>query len=262
MEYLSFARPPVPVVGALTALYVAYLVGLVVYRLYLSPLAQFPGPKLAAVSKWYEFYYDVVLRGQFTFQIQRMHKKYGTCGQVLVATDLSGLTCQGPIVRINPFELHIQDSSFWDELYTGNREYERYAWMSGRFGANTTTSSTVKSGLHSIRRAPLNPMFSKRSITKFEPIVHEKVELLSEGIASYKGSGRILSLNSAFNAFAGDVIASYCFGFSYNQLKSPDFHDNFHAAYEGVRKFSHFGLQFPSVFIVSSALRAGTHDFH
>lgn len=93
-------------------------------------------------------------------------------------------------------------------------------------------------------------MFSKRSITKFEPIVHEKVELLSKGIARYNVSGSVLSLNSAFNAFAGDVIASYCFGFSYNQLESADFHDNFHSAYEAVRKLAHFALQFPIVYIV------------
>ncbi|KAK4210604.1 cytochrome P450 monooxygenase sdnE [Rhypophila decipiens] len=216
----------------LVAFYIVYLIALVIYRLYLSPLAKFPGPKLAACSKWYEFYYDVVLRGQFTFQIQRLHRKYG------------------PIVRINPFEVHIQDSTFWDNLYTGNKEYERYAWMSGRFGANTTTSSTVQSDLHAIRRAPLNPMFSKRSITEFEPIVHEKVDLLSERLAEYLRSGEMLEINSAFNAFAGDVITSYCFGFSYSQLRSAGFRDNFHAAYEAVRKFAHFGLQFPSVFII------------
>lgn len=159
--------------------------------------------------------------------------------------------CQGPIVRINPFEVHIQDSAFWDELYTKHKEYERYAWMSGRFGANTTTSSTVKSDLHAIRRAPLNPMFSKRSITEFEPIVHEKVELLSKGLTAYVENGEVLEMNNAFNAFAGDVISSYCFGFAYDQLKSVGFRDNFHAAYESVRKFAHFGLQFPSVFIVS-----------
>ncbi|KAM7200690.1 Cytochrome P450 monooxygenase sdnE [Naviculisporaceae sp. PSN 640] len=219
-------------VRILAVLFIGYLIGLVVYRLCFSPLAKFPGPKLAACSKWYEFYYDVVLRGQFTFQIQRMHQKYG------------------PIVRINPFEVHIQDSTFWDELYTKNKEYERYAWMSGRFGANTTTSSTVKSDLHAIRRAPLNPMFSKRSITEFEPIVHEKVELLSKGLAAYAKSGEVLEMNSAFNAFAGDVISSYCFGFSYDQLKSAGFKNNFHAAYEAVRKFAHFGLQFPMVFIL------------
>lgn len=75
-DYTSL-RPSAELVGGLTIAYVLYLVGLVVYRLYLSPLARFPGPKLAAASKWYEFYYDVVKRGQFTFQIQRMHEKYG-----------------------------------------------------------------------------------------------------------------------------------------------------------------------------------------
>lgn len=55
-----------------------YIAGLVVSRLYLSPLAKFPGPKLAALTKWYEFYYEVALRGQYQFLINDMHKKYGT----------------------------------------------------------------------------------------------------------------------------------------------------------------------------------------
>jgi hypothetical protein len=54
-----------------------YLIGLGVYRLYFSPLAAFPGPKLAALSNWYEFYYDVICQGQFTFKIQKLHKQYG-----------------------------------------------------------------------------------------------------------------------------------------------------------------------------------------
>ncbi|KAG0647531.1 Cytochrome P450 monooxygenase [Hyphodiscus hymeniophilus] len=211
--------------------WISYLFGLVFYRLYLSPLSKFPGPKFAAASKWYEFYFDVVLRGQFTFQIQRMHRKYG------------------PIVRINPFELHVEDSDYWEELYTGSKEYERYDWMLGRFGANTTTSSTAKSDLHAIRRAPLNPMFSKRSITKFEPVIKEKVELLSKAIAAYREDGRLLILSDAFNAFAGDVIATYCFGFSYNHMESPDFIDNFHPAYEAVRKFAHLALHFPVAYL-------------
>jgi hypothetical protein len=60
--------------------WLAYLVLLAVYRLYLSPLAKFPGPKLAALTQWYEIYYDVCHKGggQFTFEIKRMHEKYGT----------------------------------------------------------------------------------------------------------------------------------------------------------------------------------------
>lgn len=47
------------------------------YRLYLSPLAKFPGPKIAAATGWYEFYYDYWLSGQYIFEIERMHQKYG-----------------------------------------------------------------------------------------------------------------------------------------------------------------------------------------
>jgi hypothetical protein len=56
----------------------AYGVSLVVYRLFFHPLAKFPGPKLAAATLWYEFYYDVVQPGQFFRKIQELHCKYGT----------------------------------------------------------------------------------------------------------------------------------------------------------------------------------------
>jgi hypothetical protein len=54
-----------------------YLLGLVVYRLYFHPLSKFPGPRYAALSRWHEFYYEVVKKGQFTFVVQEYHKKYG-----------------------------------------------------------------------------------------------------------------------------------------------------------------------------------------
>lgn len=56
-----------------------WLVTLAIYRLYLHPLARagFPGPKLAALTTWYEAYYDIVHKGQYIFQIEHMHKKYG-----------------------------------------------------------------------------------------------------------------------------------------------------------------------------------------
>ena len=56
----------------------SYLVYLAFVRLCLSPIASFPGPKLAALTRWYEFYYEVILRGQFTFHISELHKQYGT----------------------------------------------------------------------------------------------------------------------------------------------------------------------------------------
>jgi hypothetical protein len=73
LKYLSRGN----VLGIIFASWVFYLVGLALYRLYLSPIAKFPGPKLAALSRWYEFYYDVVKSGQFSTHIRELHKIYG-----------------------------------------------------------------------------------------------------------------------------------------------------------------------------------------
>lgn len=56
---------------------VLYFSSLVIYRLFFHPLAKFPGPKLAAITRYVEGYYDVVLGGQYTWKIAELHKKYG-----------------------------------------------------------------------------------------------------------------------------------------------------------------------------------------
>lgn len=56
---------------------VLYVFGLTLYRLYLHPLAKFPGPKLAALTSWYEAYYEIILNGQYSTKISELHDKYG-----------------------------------------------------------------------------------------------------------------------------------------------------------------------------------------
>jgi hypothetical protein len=56
---------------------IVYIGSVAFRRLFLHPLARFPGPKLAAVTRWYEGYYDVIQNGRYTFRIAEMHKKYG-----------------------------------------------------------------------------------------------------------------------------------------------------------------------------------------
>lgn len=77
LEYVSLAQA----VTILATTYIGYGVSLVIYRLYFNPLSRFPGPKLAAATLWYEFYFDVINRGRFGWEIERMHQIYGrsTC---------------------------------------------------------------------------------------------------------------------------------------------------------------------------------------
>lgn len=63
--------------AALVIVWASYVLGLVIYRLWFSPLAKFPGPKIAAATLWYETYHDAFRWGQYTFEIAKMHEKYG-----------------------------------------------------------------------------------------------------------------------------------------------------------------------------------------
>jgi hypothetical protein len=60
-----------------SASFIVYVFIISMYRLYFHPIAHFPGPKLAGLTRWYEFYYELVKKGQMTFHIQELHKKYG-----------------------------------------------------------------------------------------------------------------------------------------------------------------------------------------
>lgn len=180
--------------------------GLAVYRLFFHPLRKFPGPRLAAATLWYEFYYDVCREGQLIWKIQEMHEEYG------------------PIVRINPNELHIMDSDYYNDLYApvGSKKRDKYGWWCNLAGAPGSIFATVGHDLHRLRRAPLNPFFSKRAVTALEPLIREKVETLSSRFSQARETGQVIRLDCAFMALTMDVICSYCFGTDRRYLASDD----------------------------------------
>jgi hypothetical protein len=54
-----------------------YLTSLAVFRLFIHPLQRFPGPKIAAITLWYQAYYDLVKDGGLLEQLEKLHLKYG-----------------------------------------------------------------------------------------------------------------------------------------------------------------------------------------
>ncbi|KAI8628101.1 cytochrome P450 [Xylariaceae sp. FL1651] len=190
-------------VATAAAAAVLYTVGLTIWRLYFSPLAGFPGPKIAAATLWYEFYWDVLKKGQWVWEIDRMHRKYG------------------PIVRINPYELHVRDSEFYDELYSGRQE--KYSWWTKLAGSDRSTFASVSSEEHRRRRGALNPFFSKRSIMELEPVIREKIGKLCRRLDRFTETGEVVRVDVALMATTIDVICDYGFAADRKYLDEPDF---------------------------------------
>lgn len=135
-----------------------YLVTRSMNRLYFSPLSHIPGPGLAALTRWYEAYYEIVLNGRYSFHIDELHDKYGNTYILLPAVCLVGNNyLLGPIVRVAPDEIHIRDSEFYDELYAKNLQVEKPGW-DVKFGSPLSIFTTTDAVTHRRLRAALNPM--------------------------------------------------------------------------------------------------------
>ncbi|KAK4233754.1 hypothetical protein C8A03DRAFT_47769 [Achaetomium macrosporum] len=187
------------IVGAI----IVYYGTLVFYRLFLHPLARFPGPRLAAVSRWYEGYYDLVLGGQYTLKIRELHKQYG------------------PIIRISPHELHVTDPAFYDKVYRMDGRWDKYAWMYNAFGAPTSTIFSVDHDAHKARRAAIAPLFSKAKIAARQDVIHKNVDRLCRRISNF--AGMTFNLGAAMSAFTRDIANEFIIGKEYNELDQEDF---------------------------------------
>lgn len=100
---------------------VVYLVSLAIYRLYLHPLSRFPGPKLAALTNYWELYQDFFREesGYLFIELDNLHNKYGERFPRRQIYLHPYQRPAGPIVRIRPNEVHVKDSNWMDVLYTG-----------------------------------------------------------------------------------------------------------------------------------------------
>jgi hypothetical protein len=49
----------------------------ILYRLYIHPLANFPGPWLAAITDYYAAYFDIWMAGGQVKQLEKLHSIYG-----------------------------------------------------------------------------------------------------------------------------------------------------------------------------------------
>jgi hypothetical protein len=146
---LAVELKPITAFVASAVVLLIYLLCLAIYRLYFSTIAGFPGPKIAALTRWYETYYDVFASGggMYMWEVEKMHQKYG------------------PVVRINPDELHFADFEFYNTIYaSAPAKRDRYAYHAKAPDAHYSTGFTIDHETHKKRREAMAPFFSKRNV--------------------------------------------------------------------------------------------------
>ncbi|KAJ8124653.1 hypothetical protein O1611_g8987 [Lasiodiplodia mahajangana] len=200
--------------------YAAYVACLWFYRLYLHPLSGIPGPKLAgkvilnphsvelsSITYWPEVYYDVIQGGKFFLAIDEMHRKYG------------------PIIRINPDEVHFDDPDIIDTVFPGagrRTNKPKVVVVDFSVGAPNSMVATVDHDMHRRRRNTVNAFFSTASIRRLEPIMKEHIDKMLILVSEYGKAGGPIQLHHLFKACTSDVITMYAFGDSFHFLDQPN----------------------------------------
>ncbi|KAB8075740.1 Trichodiene oxygenase [Aspergillus leporis] len=221
---------PATAVGAAVGVYFLYFLWTCFYNLFLHPLRKIPGPKLAAIGPYLEFYHEVIRDGQYIWEIQKMHEKYG------------------PIVRVNEREVHIKDSSYYHTIYTaGSRKTNKDPPTVGAFDVPSATAATVDHDLHRQRRGYLNPYFSKRAIVGLEPTVHERIGKLLDRFDEHMSKNKVLSLDGVFSALTADVISSRFYGQNQDYLSLPNFRFVVRDGFLGLSRVYHLGRFLPGL---------------
>ncbi|CAF9907147.1 MAG: hypothetical protein HETSPECPRED_007051 [Heterodermia speciosa] len=232
-EAIIERRGAVLAVGLLVVSFL-YSIALVVYRLYFSPLSKFPGPRLAAATYLFEGYYDVVKRGKYTFKIRDLHAEYG------------------PIIRINPFELHINDPDYYDSLYNREGKWDKSQYYIDSLGNLDAGFGTVEHDLHRMRRAAINPFFSKQKVAALQPVIQRLTDKLCAKFERFRGT--VVPLECAFDAFTMDVITEYSLDTNFGYLDHPGWSSDFRELERAFGEMGYMQKMFPPMIKIMRSL--------
>ncbi|KAI1409904.1 putative cytochrome P450 [Hypoxylon sp. FL1857] len=196
------------------------IVSVVLYRLTFHPLARFPGPVLAACTGLYEAYYQCIKDGggRYWVEIEEMHRRYG------------------PIVRINPWEVHIQDKD-WNAVYKYSSKASKPRWFYFLFfGKFPSTNVAESHALHQLRRGPLQVYFASTNIQRYMPTIMAQVDKLCDRLCA--ADNQVVSLSDAFRCLATDVATGFAFGSPFGHLDEPTFDREFNLSVKMVVRTS------------------------
>lgn len=174
----------------------SYLVGtwtsLIIYRIFLSPWTEFPGPWQASISAFWLF--KRLNQQTAIYQIQELHKKYGK------------------YVRIGPDTLSISDADLHEVAFAQRKEFRKASWYDATL-PDLTLHTTRDKALHDRRRRTWAPAFSDKALREYEPKVRtHNHQLLGE---MQKREGQPMEISTWFNLYSFDVMGHLAFGKDY-----------------------------------------------
>ena len=211
-DAISLSRS-VPLCSIASALFLSLLL-VVLYRLYLHPLARYPGPFLAKITDGYQLYHawcgDIHLDGW------RLHEIYGD------------------IVRYGPNSVSINNNTALQDIYGAkanvqkSKYYTAFPAAKGAF----STHSVIDRSVHARKKRVLSQAFSEQALRGLEPHIIAIVRIFCNQLklghsknSSEKDQGawsKAKNMARWTNYMSYDILGEICYGKSFETLEKPN----------------------------------------
>ncbi|KAL3462276.1 cytochrome P450 [Aspergillus heterothallicus] len=164
-------------------------------RVYWHPLRKIPGPLLAALTGWWEFYFDVIDNGTLGKRLPGLHERY-----------------QSPVIRISPNHVHVNDPNFYHVVYRAGTHYRKAPHFYKALIYPEALISIMDPKRHRIYRNTIAPLFSPAAIEQCAPRTHRVILKAATKISEGLQTGRPIDMERLFRCVSIDVLYVTIFG--------------------------------------------------
>ncbi|EOA88692.1 uncharacterized protein SETTUDRAFT_106678 [Exserohilum turcica Et28A] len=174
----------------------------IVYARYLHPLAKYPGPFFASITRLW-LIVDVA-RGGCEKTQRQLHEKYG------------------PIVRIAPNEVAIADPEAIRTIYSPHSGFIKtdfYLPFRATWGRYPDAFTNLDERQHAERRRIVNYLYSMSNIVQLEEEVDKCIQLLVTKFTDCAIKGNVIDMSEWVQWYAFDVIGQLFFSRMFGFLK-------------------------------------------
>ncbi|KAF7363917.1 hypothetical protein MSAN_01049800 [Mycena sanguinolenta] len=224
---LTFIGGPATSFAQLCGCYVVFLgslcLSITVYRLSpCHPLAHYPGPTLAKVTKLWDMW--KVSQGYRYLYYKELHDKYG------------------PHVRTGPNELSVIDApAVCQILNSGGLEKGRY-YEGSRHSAAPPSIVCMSGQAHVAKRRVWNRAMSPTCLREYEPLIVKRAKQL---VSCLRGQDQPVDLVHWVDLFAFDLMGDLAFGGGFEMLREGRDADRVGDLIKGFLKASVLAGQLP-----------------
>ncbi|RAH40245.1 cytochrome P450 [Aspergillus brunneoviolaceus CBS 621.78] len=202
---------PSATIENLGILLILYYGGWILYARWLHPLAIFPGPPLASVSRLWVVLH--VARGKAVIEQKELHRKYG------------------PIVRIAPNELIMNEARSLKAIYGANSGWHIRSHDADALLARYPDHfSATDEQLHARRRRIVSHAYSMSNVLQAEKYVDKCTDVLLERFAELARQGATVDFFRWARMYAYDAVGEFYFGRMFGFLQNGHDHLGYIAA--------------------------------